>query len=136
MGLVVYNTNTAITFDVDYLSFDEVVTRKDEIKASAEEAGFTATNFKNTTYNGVKILSYEIKMDGVSMLYYVAETSSQNNVFFGSAFNSSYTIDYSILNTVANVVKNTKQSGTTFSKSKDEKNVKTGFNKNAKNFKF
>lgn len=96
--------------------FDDYVAQTDGVKSYLETVlKFTVSESKVDTYNGIKILSFEVSNGTEKGFYYLAQLNISSTTIMGVVENANATVDYSLLNKVAEVVKSATVEGRTFS---------------------
>ena len=122
--LVVKSDDTAVEIHFADSSYDDAYVERDEIKEELEDLGYTVSNFKEQTINGIKLFTYELTYpSGEKMLYYISETYYDDAVMVGLIMNSSATANYTGVKHVATVAKKIRVEGDNFNKLSKDKDL-------------
>ena len=96
-GLVITNSSMGFAIDVVNVSFDLVLSQIDAIEQKLTTSGYTLTNRKIDSYQGQKVITYEIVIDGKNFIYFIYASPIDDYTIEGMGLSADNTYDYDII---------------------------------------
>ena len=124
--LYAYSNSSAFQFIVMPAKYENIVTQTNVIEDVMTESGVALSNKKESSYDGIKALSYEALYEGHNVLYFVYPINNTNYSMQVLAFNKANTINYDLITEAMKLTEDIKKSGSsTYSKKNSDLNVAT-----------